>query len=407
MLAPFLALPLLPLASAGYSYYSIDNLPHTSEQGQQGYNDCGSADSPSSMCQTAHVNSVTDFCLWAPPSPGPTIGSSEEYEVTWCTASGHGARVMPAGTIKSAHYLSTPKYTQVTGTGDFTKINIQAGDEGGELDPHGATGLGNPIGSLVYANGQQIHEWTSFISDTEFCFRVCHDASDAWLYCQHVYDVMGCAWNEPGNYGEGFDQCEGEPTSNPPGIYTGDDGQVTTFSQGDGHTPPAMAPGASSNCQGVATVGGNAVAAVAATTTASSSSVASSSVPSASSVVSTGTTLSSLPISSSSLTVPLSSSTSSTVVPSSFTTSTVSSSASSSESSSLSSVVSSSGSVSVQSVSTITQSSTLSSASLPVSTGQRAAASASQSSSTSGSIRHVAGVFGSLVGIVGALAFFA
>mgnify|MGYP007100400240 CR=1 FL=1 len=44
---------------------------------------------------------------------------------------------MPQGTIKSAHYLQTPHYTQVTGTGDFTKINIQAGDDGGELDPHG------------------------------------------------------------------------------------------------------------------------------------------------------------------------------------------------------------------------------------------------------------------------------
>jgi hypothetical protein len=30
----------------------------------------------------------------------------------------------------------------VTGTGDFTKINVQAGDQGGELDPHGADGNG-------------------------------------------------------------------------------------------------------------------------------------------------------------------------------------------------------------------------------------------------------------------------
>jgi hypothetical protein len=63
------------------------------------------------------------------------VGESEEYEVTWCTASGHGARVMPEGTIASAHFLETEHYVQVTGTGDFTKINIKAGDAGGELDP--------------------------------------------------------------------------------------------------------------------------------------------------------------------------------------------------------------------------------------------------------------------------------
>lgn len=78
---------------------------------------------------------MQDFCLWAPPTAGPEIGASEEYEVTWCTASGHGARVMPEGTISSAHFLETEHYVQVTGTGDFTKINVKAGDEGGELDP--------------------------------------------------------------------------------------------------------------------------------------------------------------------------------------------------------------------------------------------------------------------------------
>lgn len=42
-----------------------------------------------------------DFCLWAPPTPGGTIGDTEEIEVAWCTASGHGARVMPEGTVHS------------------------------------------------------------------------------------------------------------------------------------------------------------------------------------------------------------------------------------------------------------------------------------------------------------------
>lgn len=49
------------------------------------------------------------------------------------------------------------------GLGDFTKINIANGDFGGELDPHGATGDGNPVGGNVTANatGQDVHyeEW--------------------------------------------------------------------------------------------------------------------------------------------------------------------------------------------------------------------------------------------------------
>lgn len=45
---------------------------------------------------------------------------------------------MPAGTLKGVHFVKTPDYVQITGMGDFTKINVKARDEGGELDPHGA-----------------------------------------------------------------------------------------------------------------------------------------------------------------------------------------------------------------------------------------------------------------------------
>lgn len=47
--------------------------------------------------------------------------------------------------------------------GDLTKLNIQQGDQGGELDPHGATGDGNPVGGNVTTNatGSDVHyeEW--------------------------------------------------------------------------------------------------------------------------------------------------------------------------------------------------------------------------------------------------------
>ena len=53
--------------------------------------------------------------------------------VAYCLAQGHGTRTIPAGAIKGAHFLDTPHYTQITGYGDFTTMNIVAGDQGGEL----------------------------------------------------------------------------------------------------------------------------------------------------------------------------------------------------------------------------------------------------------------------------------
>ena len=76
--------------------------------------------------------------------------------------------------------------------------------------------LGNPIGGLVFSSaftGQlvQLHEWTNFMSDTEFCFRGCKDGPNAPALCQHIYDTLGCMWNMPGNYSAGvFERCDGD-----------------------------------------------------------------------------------------------------------------------------------------------------------------------------------------------------
>lgn len=114
----------------------------------------------------ASVNSVDDFCLFAPPYSGSnaTIGDTERVEVSWCLRDGYGTRLIPDGTIAGAHFVQTPDYIQIIGVGDLTRLNIPAGDSGGELDPHGADGNGNPIGGLVFSNAfgqlQQVHEWT-------------------------------------------------------------------------------------------------------------------------------------------------------------------------------------------------------------------------------------------------------
>ena len=84
--------------------------------------------------------------------------------------------------------MRTGDYVQVTGVGNFAGgMGVDGSDGGGELDPHGADGNGNPIGGLVFGNtfgvDLQYHEWTwcvvrsiyvfiylylpsSFISDT-------------------------------------------------------------------------------------------------------------------------------------------------------------------------------------------------------------------------------------------------
>ncbi|EGF99813.1 uncharacterized protein MELLADRAFT_94094 [Melampsora larici-populina 98AG31] len=242
-------------ASGKPNWPDPSRLPNTTEPGQYGYNRCGKHSSQDSNCQTLYVNSLNDFCLWAPPSGQQEVGNSEEYEVAWCTKPGRGTRQIPAGALISAHFLSTPHYVQITGFIDGPALNIKKKDDGGELDPHGATGLGNPIGSLVYTTAfgggvQQVKEWMNFMADGEFCFRICKPGDpQAWLYCQHIYDVMGCVWVMPGNYNQtGFDSCEGD-SAPPPGVYG-----TSTFHQGDAKTPIPHRAAKSSNCHAVQTI---------------------------------------------------------------------------------------------------------------------------------------------------------
>ncbi|KAG8706130.1 hypothetical protein FRC09_002557 [Ceratobasidium sp. 395] len=147
-------------------------------------------------------------------------------------------------------------------------MNVPKGDAGGELDPHGPDGFGNPHGGLVFGTSfgklQQYHEWTNFMSSTEFCIRACKDSKTAPKMCNHVYDVMGCGWNMPGNYDQGvFENCVGD-SSLPMGIYG-----ASTFHQGDPSTPaPHPAPG-SSSCQAVSSVGNGALLSTASASTTS------------------------------------------------------------------------------------------------------------------------------------------
>lgn len=233
---------------AGYMY---NKLPAKSESGQTGTNACGTKSSQSSMCQTMWINDADDFCLWAPPKVG-NIGDTERDEVAWCTKSGRGTRVIPDGTLKGVHFVRTKDYVQVTGVGDFTKINVKIHDEGGELDPHGPDSNGNPIGGLVFGNtfgaNRQYAEWTAFMSDKQFCMRAC-TGPNARENCQHIYDEMGCEWNMPASYSSGkFESCKAD-NDLPMGVYG-----TSTWHQGTSPTPTAHPVAKSSSCTSFASI---------------------------------------------------------------------------------------------------------------------------------------------------------
>jgi len=180
------------------------------------------------MARLASANSIDDFCLFAPPGPNPTpIGDSESYEVAWCTKPRNNARVIPDGTITGVSFLRTDFYVQLMGTGDFTRLNIPVNDAGGELDPHGATGEGNPVGgnvtTLSGTTDVSYTEWMMYISYNQFCFRICTNANSTYSaadMCWHELDEMGCQFVMPGTYKSAgvFETCEAD-VAYPPGWY--------------------------------------------------------------------------------------------------------------------------------------------------------------------------------------------
>ena len=68
-----------------------------------------------------------------------------------CTQPTHGSRPIPPGTITGAQFIQAPSYIAFTGHFDQTKLNIRAGDAGGELDSGGQDARGNPMGGIAYS----------------------------------------------------------------------------------------------------------------------------------------------------------------------------------------------------------------------------------------------------------------
>jgi len=273
---------LTPLASKRFPFA---NIPYqvTGDQGgirgpQFGINQCNATtEGPNSNCQTLIVNDMADFCMWAPPVLD-TIGNSEAREVAWCTQPKHGARLIKPGTIKSAQWLYAQNYVQIVGFLDQTLVNLQGGDMGGELDPHGADEQGNPLGALWYSNSlgdntaafanrfknkqdntageTQVIEWIDFIGSNMFCLRGCNpNDPNAAKLCNHIYDIVGCTYNAVADYQQinasnAFVVCDSNDMI-PPGIYTTGGTTTTWFQPQTGPVIPPYTPSQvqSSNCQ--------------------------------------------------------------------------------------------------------------------------------------------------------------
>ncbi|KAJ6486892.1 hypothetical protein C8R45DRAFT_828078 [Mycena sanguinolenta] len=238
--------PATPLASKHFAYpsgipYQADTDPNLIRGWQTGYNLCNSTtEGPNSLCQTSFLCAIDDFCLWAPINPNSTIADTEGEEVAWCTKPGRGTRIFPPGALQGVQFTRTPDYVQVVGFIDQTLVNLRPDDSGGELDPHGADLRGNPLGGLVYSTAwsgdnttyTQVLEWHNFMGGGQFCFKACDPSGpNAPLFCAHNYDRIGCSYNAPSNAQNGtFESCMGD-SQDYPGIYTGTDGIVSTYSQ--------------------------------------------------------------------------------------------------------------------------------------------------------------------------------
>ncbi|KAK3837172.1 MAG: hypothetical protein JOS17DRAFT_733344 [Linnemannia elongata] len=146
------------------------------------------------MGQTAVILSATDYCIFLPPKYGGDIAANEDRAVAFCTKpnlpGAPNAQVLPAGFIKSSHYVvNTQKgYVQITGRIDRSKYGLSSKDGGGQYD------LRAPVGSKM--NG-----YNAFVQLTEpdaqiFCIRACTTKAD----CPVNKSTYGCEKVLGGDY---------------------------------------------------------------------------------------------------------------------------------------------------------------------------------------------------------------
>ncbi|KAF8967575.1 hypothetical protein BGZ46_000140 [Entomortierella lignicola] len=149
---------------------------------------------PTKMGQTGTILNQSNFCIFLPPKFGGDIASNEDRAVAFCTkpkmVGAPNAQVLPAGFIKTAHFVAntTANWVQVTGRLDRSKYGLSPKDGGGQYD------MRAPVGALCAG-------YKSFVQLTEpdveiYCIRCCQNKAD----CPVNKSTHGCEKVLGGSY---------------------------------------------------------------------------------------------------------------------------------------------------------------------------------------------------------------
>ncbi|KAG2228565.1 hypothetical protein INT48_008734 [Thamnidium elegans] len=141
----------------------------------------------------AQVVDANDFCVFLPPDDATDriISDSEWNANAFCmgtTPLAKNSGTLPSGFIKSAHYVKTDAYVQVTGQMDYTKANLVGSDGGGQMD-------------IKASVGSSCAGWSYYVNLIEpesntYCMRCCNDTTS----CNRGISEKGCAHIIPGDY---------------------------------------------------------------------------------------------------------------------------------------------------------------------------------------------------------------
>ena len=137
---------------------------------------------------------MADFCMWSSSETNDTVAESEAREVVWCTGPGHGTRIIPPGAITGAQWLYAKDYLQVVGFIDQAQVNIQTGDYGGEMDPHGADLVSpRPSATFFFA---ALRGFSPFVFSNELDTRVSVPLARVFIYSEVLH--LPCTTRSPG-----------------------------------------------------------------------------------------------------------------------------------------------------------------------------------------------------------------
>ncbi|CAM0135734.1 hypothetical protein VKS41_001838 [Umbelopsis sp. WA50703] len=136
------------------------------------------------------------LCIFMPQNPGEEIALSEPTAIAHCNSTDvvSGAKKIPEGFIKSAHYLAASgegKYVQYTGSIDPSKYDLKSTDGGGQYDNHGS---GNPPGSSCEGYPYYVELIEPDIE--RYCIRCCENYQD----CNAGRSTYGCQRVVPGDF---------------------------------------------------------------------------------------------------------------------------------------------------------------------------------------------------------------